>query len=118
WADEVVVYDTGSTDRTLEIAREHADTVVEGYWDDDFAGARNRALDHATGDWILVIDADETFEGSPDTVRRSLGRGGATLHTVLVDSGAAPSGPLSGPARANQYASPRIFLRSAYRYQG
>ena len=43
WADQVVVYDTGSTDATREIAARYSDTVVEGYWDDDFAGARNRA---------------------------------------------------------------------------
>lgn len=57
--DEVVVYDTGSRDATLEIARASATTVVEGFWDDDFGAARNRALAHATTDWVLSVDADE-----------------------------------------------------------
>lgn len=118
WADQVVVYDTGSTDRTLAIAREHADTVVEGYWDDDFAGARNRALAHATSDWILILDADEIFEGSPEMVRRRLGRGGATQHTVIVDSGDAAVLPLAPRDLTGQFASVRLFLRGQYCYAG
>lgn len=57
--DEVVVADTGSTDRTREIARDRGATLVEHRWTGDFAAARNVALDAASGDWILYIDADE-----------------------------------------------------------
>ncbi len=57
--DEVVVADTGSTDRTREIAREHGARLIEHRWSEDFAAARNAALDAAAGDWILYIDADE-----------------------------------------------------------
>lgn len=57
--DEIVVVDTGSTDATREIARAHGAVVVERPWDDDFAAARNAALDAAHGDWILSLDADE-----------------------------------------------------------
>ncbi len=46
-ADEIVVYDTGSTDGTVEIARAAGARVIEGYWDDSFARARNAALAHA-----------------------------------------------------------------------
>ena len=59
--DEVVVYDTGSTDATLEVARGLGATVIEGYWDDDFSRARNAALEACTGDWIAWLDADETL---------------------------------------------------------
>jgi len=59
WADEIVVVDSGSTDGTLEIARELATHVhVTG----DFPGLgpqKNRALDRATGDWVLSLDSDE-----------------------------------------------------------
>lgn len=58
-ADEIVVADTGSTDNTLEIARQftpHCHTIP---WEDDFAAARNRAIAFAAGPWILSIDADE-----------------------------------------------------------
>lgn len=57
--DEIVVVDTGSTDKTKEIAREYTEKVFEYEWKNDFAAARNYSLEKATGDWILVIDADE-----------------------------------------------------------
>jgi tetratricopeptide (TPR) repeat protein len=59
--DEVVVYDTGSTDATVELSRQAGARVIEGYWDDDFGRARNASLEHCRGEWILWIDADERF---------------------------------------------------------
>jgi hypothetical protein len=59
WADEIVVVDAGSTDGTVEIARRFTDKVVVT---DDWPGfgpQKNRALDLATGVWVLSIDADE-----------------------------------------------------------
>ena len=72
-ADDVVVYDTGSTDATVAIAKQWGARVIEGYWDDDFARARNAALAECRGDWILWVDADETFEcDDPAEVRQLL----------------------------------------------
>ena len=62
-ADEIIVCDTGSSDRTMEIAREYTDQVYEIPWDDDFSAARNRSIEKATGDWVLWIDADEYLLG-------------------------------------------------------
>jgi len=58
-AAQIVVVDTGSTDRTVEIAKEFGAELYAFTWCDDFAAARNAALEHATGDWILILDADE-----------------------------------------------------------
>ena len=58
-ADEVIVADTGSTDRTVEIATEMGAMVYHFPWGDDFSAARNFAVDHARGDWIFWLDADE-----------------------------------------------------------
>jgi tetratricopeptide (TPR) repeat protein len=58
-AHQIIVVDTGSTDRTLEIARQHGAEVYPAEWSDDFSAARNAALEHATGDWVLILDADE-----------------------------------------------------------
>jgi glycosyltransferase involved in cell wall biosynthesis len=58
-AQQIVVVDTGSTDRTVEIARAHGAEIHSYTWDDDFAAARNAALEQATGDWVLILDADE-----------------------------------------------------------
>ena len=71
-ADEVVVYDTGSTDRTIDIARQAGAKVVEGHWDDDFARARNESLAACTGRWVLAVDADEIVEGDKRALRRML----------------------------------------------
>ncbi len=57
--DETVVVDTGSVDRSREIARDHGARLAEYPWNGDFAAARNHALDLARGAWILYIDADE-----------------------------------------------------------
>ena len=58
-ADEIIVVDTGSQDRTVQVAQEHHARVVLEPWTDDFAKARNRALREVTGDWVLWLDAGE-----------------------------------------------------------
>lgn len=60
--DEMVVLDTGSTDRTPEIAREFGARVYDFEWCNDFAAARNESLKYVEGDWVLVLDADETLK--------------------------------------------------------
>jgi glycosyltransferase involved in cell wall biosynthesis len=55
--DEVVIVDTGSEDGTQDVARELATTYAEFPWCDDFAAARNAALDLCTSDWVLVLDS-------------------------------------------------------------
>lgn len=70
--DEIVVADTGSTDGTREVARRFDAIVVEHPFRDDFSAARNAALDAATGDWILVLDADEVLVRGHDAVRRAI----------------------------------------------
>jgi tetratricopeptide (TPR) repeat protein len=60
--DEIVVVDTGSRDRTVQIAREFGARVVHFTWVDDFAAARNIALAHATGDYAFWLDADDLIE--------------------------------------------------------
>jgi len=59
FVDEIVVADTGSTDQTVAIAKSYGAKVVDFPWIDDFAAARNAALDASTGDWILLLDCDE-----------------------------------------------------------
>lgn len=59
--NEIVILDTGSTDRTVEIARVFGAKVYHFDWCNDFSAARNQALNYVTGDWILVLDADETL---------------------------------------------------------
>lgn len=59
---EIVVVDTGSVDRTMEIAGKYTDKVYHFNWCDDFSAVRNYAADQASNDWILTIDCDEYLE--------------------------------------------------------
>ena len=58
-ADEIIIVDTGSTDNTKQIATKYTDKFYEIKWENDFSKARNYAASKASGEWILVIDADE-----------------------------------------------------------
>ena len=59
-ADEIVVCDTGSTDKTIEIAQKYTDKVYTDFvWCDHFGKARQHSKDKCTGDWIITVDADE-----------------------------------------------------------
>ena len=60
--DEIIVVDTGSTDRTVEIARKYGAKVYHHAWENSFSKARNYSLKYATCDWILILDADEEIE--------------------------------------------------------
>jgi glycosyltransferase involved in cell wall biosynthesis len=60
--DEIVVVDTGSKDRTIEVARSFGARVFDFVWVDDFAAARNAALARATGDYAFWLDADDLIE--------------------------------------------------------
>lgn len=67
--DEIVVVDTGSTDDSISIARAAGAAVIETEFV-DFSQARNRAIGACTGDWILMLDGDESFGLSPAAVIR------------------------------------------------
>ena len=82
--DQIVIADTGSTDRTREIAAEFGATIISFPWTDHFADARNAALAPITTDWVLVLDADEelapgAIEALPALLRDSEGAGGYSV---------------------------------------
>lgn len=60
-ASEIIVVDTGSTDNTVKIAQEGGARIEHFTWINDFAAAKNYAIEKATGDWIIFLDADEYF---------------------------------------------------------
>ncbi|MCY8316711.1 glycosyltransferase [Bacillus vallismortis] len=75
-ADEIIVVDTGSNDRTEDICTSFHARVYHHRWEQDFSQARNASLQYAEGEWILILDADEELD--PDT--------GALLPSLLTDS--------------------------------
>jgi glycosyltransferase involved in cell wall biosynthesis len=75
--DELIIVDTGSTDRTVEIAKSYDAKVYYHPWEDDFSKHRNQALSYATKDWIFQIDADEVL---------APGCGGAVCEAIKNES--------------------------------
>lgn len=59
---ELIIADTGSTDRTVEIAKKFTDNVFHFEWINDFAAARNSTLEKAQGEWYMFLDADEVIQ--------------------------------------------------------
>ena len=71
--DEIIVVDTGSQDATRQIAEDAGALVVDHFWQDDFSAARNDAVSHCTGDWVLVLDADERLApGAVSAIREGV----------------------------------------------
>jgi glycosyltransferase involved in cell wall biosynthesis len=71
---EIIVVDSGSTDRTLEIARSHGAKIFIESWK-GFAAQKNSAMEKAAGEWVLQLDADEALEAElADEIKRELGQ--------------------------------------------
>ena len=94
WVDEIIIVDTGSTDRSIEIAKKFGVSVYECPWQDNFSLHRNQSIEHCTGDWFLIIDADEElvpmtdpknlreyFDSIPPDISALL------AHTTEIDNG-------------------------------
>jgi hypothetical protein len=69
---EIIILDTGSADRTKEIAARHNAKVHDFAWVESFAAARNESMRHASGDWILWLDADDRLDAENVTKLRQL----------------------------------------------
>ncbi|MCS7220808.1 MAG: glycosyltransferase [Anaerolineae bacterium] len=86
-ASQLIVVDTGSQDRTVEIARSFGAEVYHFQWVDDFSAARNESLRHARGEWIFWLDADD--ELSPEAVaqvKNAVASGQADAYVCRVAS--------------------------------
>lgn len=82
-ADEIVIVDTGSSDRTKEIASRYTDRIFDFAWIDDFAAARNFSFSKGTKDFLMWLDADDVIEPGDLTAFLSL-KAGLTLETDMV----------------------------------
>ncbi|HHY95344.1 MAG TPA: glycosyltransferase [Firmicutes bacterium] len=113
--DEMVVVDTGSDDRTRQVAAECGATVFSHRWQGDFAAARNVALEHVTGDWVLVLDADEVLApGSGEVIRRA-------VRSPHLDGFRLDIVNLLGEDRVGGAVTStniRLFRRDGFRYEG
>lgn len=95
--DEIIIVDTGSTDRTVEIAKSFEANVIEQEWPDSFAEARNWSLAPATGDWVFWLDADDTLpSASGRAIRRAAESAPAHIHGFIVPVQFVEDGPGAG----------------------
>jgi tetratricopeptide (TPR) repeat protein len=114
--DELIVVDTGSTDRTVAIAESFGAKVLHHEWDGDFAAARNVGLDAATSDWLMYLDADEVLvDGEGARLRALLGH---TWREGIFLTEANHVGELEDGV-AVQHNALRLFRnRPEYRFEG
>lgn len=66
---ELIITDTGSTDRTVEISERFTDKIKHFEWINDFSAARNTTIDDARGEWYMFVDGDDIFESCDDIIR-------------------------------------------------
>lgn len=115
--DETIVIDTGSTDETSEIARLYGAQVYSFAWREDFAAAKNFALEKANGDWIVFLDTDEWFAGGTgSSLRQTVAKyndvDALLLKMYNVDAD-------RQDACVDAFYTARIFQRAPYiRYRG
>ncbi len=113
--DEIIIVDTGSTDNTLEIASEFQPKIFRHPWENDFGKARNHSLAQATGDWILVLDADESLymediQKLKDILKQTKANGVSLKFHNFIDEGSEEN--------YNTHMGVRIFKNHCFHYQG
>ena len=116
--DEIIVVDTGSTDKTSQIAAKYGAKVLDFEWIDDFAAARNFALNASRGRWILLLDADERLSvGAGKAIRKAINEGKIDCGLLPLHSAdsvnANPVEVLRGDRRLGEPTLlPRLFRRT------
>src|SRR3954469_24000298 len=114
--DEIVIVDTGSTDRTVEIAESFGAKVLHHEWTGDFGTARNVSFDAATSDWIVYLDADEVlYDGEAPRLRALTKRTWREAFFLVEDN---HTGDLEDGTSVHHNAL-RVFRnRPEYRFKG
>jgi tetratricopeptide (TPR) repeat protein len=112
--DEIIVVDTGSVDRTIQIAKSFGARVIERPWTGSFSEARNASFDAATSDWIIYLDADEVLVDA-DQLRTLTGRTWREAFALVETSFTGQDGSGTGMTTT----ALRVFRnRPKYRFEG
>jgi len=115
FVDELVVLDTGSVDDTPAVAAAAGAVLHRAAWADDFAAARNAALQHCAGDWVLSIDADEVAAGVPAWLAPMLAGCGTELDGLSLLIRHADGPDIRGLASHREV---KLFRRDRIRWTG
>ncbi|MGC8954685.1 MAG: tetratricopeptide repeat-containing glycosyltransferase family 2 protein [Fervidobacterium sp.] len=84
YVDEIIVVDTGSTDKSVEVAKKYTDKIYFHEWKDDFSEARNYSLQFSTCEWVLIYDADEEVKEDFADIREFLKNLPDDVNTVYL----------------------------------
>lgn len=115
FVDEIVIVDTGSTDRTMEIAARFGARVYERPWENNFSLHRNQSIEYAKGDWVIIIDADEELVlpwDKKSVLSEALAQIPNSYSAVQVTLKDIQKGDV-----VMSYNSPRIFRRELVHYE-
>ena len=123
-ADEIVVVDTGSRDRTIQVCRQFRNVRILAHsWTHDFSKTKNYGISQCKSDWVLCLDADEMLDAeSADGVRQAVDKARSNvsafgLHVVDHEQAWGPTAPAN---QASYFPSPqvRLFRRGSIYFQG
>ena len=115
-ADEIIIVDTGSTDKTLDIAKEYNAKIFHFEWINDFAAARNEALKHCSSEWILYIDADERLTADSQNIIRNLVNCAPEKMGAYICTIESQHLQLDGNTELHRGGYPRLFRNYQYPY--
>jgi tetratricopeptide (TPR) repeat protein len=90
--DEIIIVDTGSKDKTIQIARAYGARVFEHKWENHFSKHRNQSIGYATGDWVFIIDADEELCSGDGPALKELALSCDDVDAILVTVDSADKG--------------------------
>lgn len=121
FVDEIIIVDTGSTDKSLEIAQKFGAKIINKAWNNDFAEARNESLKYCSGEWILYLDADERLDqnsilGIKDALKIADEKLGGLICTIESDHI-----QLTGEVEHHRGGYPRLFRNYGFptiKFQG
>ncbi len=116
WADEIVIVDSGSTDRTVEIAKSFNAKVFTESWK-GYAAQKNSAIEKATGEWILALDADEVVERHLALEIASIVRFGTPVVAWPEDEKLSELDRIEGILAAEEHDSGKVVANNAVTYR-
>ncbi|MBO5207978.1 MAG: glycosyltransferase [Lachnospiraceae bacterium] len=112
---EIVLVDTGSTDKTVELAAKYTNNIYHFDWINDFSAAKNFAVSKATNDWILSIDCDEYLENIDETVlQKQMSQSPQSAGRILIRNRLTENGQVS----YEQVRVTRFFNRKYFHFEG